>query len=130
MDIEMGLSRIIIHEQMEQQIIVLKEKQGERSFPMVIGISEALAIDRRVKNIKTARPMTHQLINNILDALQVTLKRVIINDLRNQIFYACLVLEQGSKIFEVDCRPSDAVALAVAGDVPIFVSEHVLNVIT
>ena len=107
MDVEMQLSRIIISEAAEQQIIVLKEKHGTRSFPIVIGVSEALAIDRRAKGLKTPRPLTH--------------------DLREHTFYAKLLIRHNGELIEVDSRPSDAIALGIAEDVPIFVAQHVLE---
>jgi len=125
--VRVELTKIMISDTMDQQIIVLKEKDGSRSFPIVIGIYEALAIDRGVKGRKTERPLTHDLLMSVIDSLSATLQRVVVNDLRNSTFYAKLVLRQNGRTIEVDSRPSDAIALAVQRDIPIFVAEKVLD---
>jgi len=127
MEIEAELSRIIINETSEQQIIVLKERKGERSFPIVIGIVEIFAIDRRLKGIAPPRPMTHDLLGSVIENLGARIERIVINDLRNHTFYAKLVLSLNGRIIEVDSRPSDAIALGVATKTPIFVAEHVFE---
>jgi len=125
--VQMELSRIIISENSDQQLIVLKEKNGERSFPIVIGTYEAAAIDRGVKELRTPRPLTHDLLSNVLDSLGVELVRIVISDLRRNTFYAKLVLQRNGETIEVDSRPSDAIALAVVRNAPIFVEEKVLR---
>jgi uncharacterized protein len=125
--IQMELSRIIICDTSDQQVIVLKEKDGSRNFPIRIGTFEASAIDRGVKELRTSRPLTHDLISNLLDALGVELERVIVSDLRRGTFYAKLLLRRDGEIFEVDSRPSDAIALAVVRNTPIFVVAKVLT---
>jgi bifunctional DNase/RNase len=127
MDVEMELSRIIIQETAEQQIIVLKEKFGERAFPIVIGNVEAYAIDRRLKGYQTPRPLTHDLVHNVITQLGGRLERIVINDLRDHTFFARLIIRQDEQLVEVDTRPSDAIALGVVNNTPIFVAEHVLN---
>ena len=129
MDIEMELSRVIIRETTEEQIIVLKERHGERSFPIVIGTMGAVAINRRLNGIVTPRPLTHDLVCNILQKLDAQLDRIVINDLRNHTFFARLVLQKDSEMIEVDSRPSDAIALGVTNNIPIFVAEHVLDTV-
>ncbi|MGB9625568.1 MAG: bifunctional nuclease family protein [Phycisphaerae bacterium] len=130
MDVRMELSRIIISETSDQQIIVLREKGGARQFPIVIGIHEALAIDRRVKGFATARPLTHELLASVIQAMHGELEKIVIHDLRDHTFYAKLVIRQNGALLEVDSRPSDAIALGVASDTPIYVSEHVLREVT
>jgi len=125
--VEVELSRIIINERSDQQVIVLKEKGGQRAFPILIGIYEATAIDRGVKEYRTPRPLTHDLICAILKGLSVQLDRVIVNDLRSQTFYAKLMLRRNGDIVEVDSRPSDAIALAVQFGAAIFVEEKVFE---
>ena len=125
--VEMELSRIIINERSDQQVIVLKEKTGERAFPILIGIYEATAIDRGIKEYRTPRPLTHDLIASMLRTLDVTLERVVVNDMRNKTFYAKLVLAQNGRTVEVDSRPSDAIAVAVLFGAPIFVEEKVID---
>jgi len=127
--VQMDLARIIISETTDQQIIVLKEHGGDRQFPIVIGSHEAVAIDRRVKGINPPRPMTHDLMANIIESMEGELERILVNDLHDHTFYAKLVIRHDSELVEVDSRPSDAIALGVASDTPIFVSEHVLSAV-
>jgi len=127
MDVRVDLARIVIQDTSDQQIIFLRERDGEREFPIVIGDAEALAIDRRLKGYKRARPMTHDLMSDIIDALGAELEKIVINDLKNHTFYAKLVLRHRGEVVEIDSRPSDAIALGVASETAIFVSEHVLR---
>ena len=131
--IKMELAKIIISETNEEQIIVLKETNGSRSFPIVIGIYEAAAIDRKIKNIKTPRPLTHDLIGNILSGLKCRLQRVVVSDIKNHTFYAKLLVKlngdpsKEGRSVEIDSRPSDAIVLAIQMNVPIYVAEKVLD---
>ena len=127
MEVRMGLSRIVISETRDHQRIVLRERAGERQLPIVIGLSEALAIDRRIKQHRVQRPMTHDLLANVIDALSGELEKIVINDLKEHTFYAKLVVRIDGEIVEIDSRPSDAIALGVATDVPIYVEDHVLR---
>ena len=124
---EAELSRIIINEMSDQQIIVLKERHGERSFPIVIGIVEIFAIDRRLKGIKPARPMTHDLLVNVIENLGAKIEKIVINDLRHHIFFARIHLSLNGQKIEIDSRPSDAIALGTATNAPIFVADHVFE---
>jgi len=127
MDVEVELSRIIINETSDQQVIVLKERHGERSFPIVIGIVEIFAIDRRLKGIRPPRPMTHDLLESIIENLGVKIEKIVIDDLRNHTFYAKIHLSSNGQTVEIDSRPSDAIALCVASNAPIYVAEHVFE---
>ena len=127
MFVRVELSRIVINETTPQQVIVLREKDGQRSFPIMIGVAEALAIDRRLKSVELPRPMTHDLLANVITKLGGRLEKILITDLRKHTFYATLVVTRGSETLEIDSRPSDAIALGVAFDTPIFVSSHVLD---
>ena len=127
MEKEAELSRIIINETSDQQIIVIKERYGPRSFPIVIGIVEIFAIDRRLKGIKPPRPMTHDLLDGVIKCLGARIVKIVINDLNNHTFYAKIYLNSNGQIVEIDSRPSDAIALSVASDTPIFVAEHVFE---
>jgi len=127
MDVEVELSRIIINETSDQQIIVLKECQGERSFPIVIGVVEIFAIDRRLKGIQPPRPMTHDLLDSVIKSLGAQIEKIVINDLRHHTFFARITLRMNGKKIDVDSRPSDAIALGVASSTPIYVAEHVLD---
>ncbi len=127
MQIRVDLAKIIITETGEHQIIILKERDGERSFPIVIGIAEAYAIDRRLKGMRTPRPLTHELLATIIEQMGGLLERIVINDLREHTFYSQLLIRHNGQLIEVDSRPSDAIALGVASDVPIYVEERVLK---
>ena len=127
MDVPMELARILITEYGDQQMIFLREIGGERAFPILIGINEALAIDRRLKGQVPPRPMTHDLLANVIDQMGGHIERVVINDLRQHTFIATLYVHQNGRTLEIDARPSDAIALGVALKTPIFVAEKVLN---
>ena len=126
--IEMQLRRIVIRENSEQQYIYLVEKDGARSFPIVIGTSEAFEIRRVVCGVQTERPLTHQLAHDLIKGLGGRLASVNIVDLKNNTFYAKLLVEQGddSTPKAIDTRPSDAVALAMRAGCPLRVAESVL----
>ncbi len=122
----MELSRIFIREMTDMQIIELSEVDGERTFPIVIGLPEAFAIERRLKGIEIPRPQTHDLLATAIRQLGGKLKSIIINDLSEGTFFAKIVIDQDGQEVEIDSRPSDAIALGIAEDVPIYVAEHVL----
>ncbi|UCD49081.1 MAG: bifunctional nuclease family protein [Phycisphaerales bacterium] len=124
---EVELSRIIINETSDQQIIVLKERHGSRAFPIVIGIVEIFAIDRRLKGIEPPRPMTHDLLASVIDHLGAKVERIVIDDLRNHTFFAKIYLTVDGRTVKVDSRPSDAIALCAAIDAPIFVADQVFD---
>jgi bifunctional DNase/RNase len=125
--VECELARIIIHENSEQQYIFLREKEGPRQFPIVIAIMEALAIDRFVKEQSTQRPLTHELLCRVIEALGARVARVEVTKLKDHTFYANLVLDRNGDTIEVDARPSDAIAIGVKNLCPIFVHEDVLE---
>lgn len=128
--IRMTLARIVIvdSEDEKMSMIVLREVEGDRAFPILIGIHEAYAIDRRTKHVMVQRPMTHDLIEHIINGLEMTLDQIIINELRDSTFYAKLILRRnGGEMVEIDSRPSDAIAIGAGTDTPIFVDESVLK---
>jgi bifunctional DNase/RNase len=125
--VHMELKRIIISEVHDQQVIMLKEVEGERSFPIVIGIFEATSIDRRVKKMPSPRPLTHDLVTSVIDMLGGELRDVFISELRDHTYFAKLRIRMNGELVEVDSRPSDAIALAVTASVPIYVAEDVLE---
>ena len=127
MDIEVELSRIIINESTDEQIIVLKERQGERSFPIVIGITEIFAIDRRLKGIVPPRPLTHELLESVIENMGGKVEKIVINDLRMHTFFARIYISLDGKVVEIDSRPSDAIALGASLHVPIFVAQQVFD---
>jgi bifunctional DNase/RNase len=149
----MELSRVLIRELNDYQIIELREVGEEpeaaedtdleedapkepgfgapdqrRSFPIVIGLPEAQAIERRLKGITIKRPQTHDLLASVIETLGAKLLSITISDLAEHTFFATLdVRTPDGKVLHIDSRPSDAIALGVANDVPIYVEEHVLN---
>jgi len=127
MDVEVELSRIIINETSDQQIIVLRERHGSRGFPIVIGIVEIFAIDRRLKGIKPPRPMTHDLLDDVIHGLGADIEKIVVCDLHNHTFYAKIYLSLNGETFEIDSRPSDAIALGAASNAPLYVAEHVFD---
>ncbi len=126
--IEMEISKTIIFERRDGQLVFLKEKDGKRSFPIVIGIFEAIEIERKLKEIQTPRPMTHDLLGATIKMLGGNLEHVIISELKNNTFYARLVVRRlDGAVVEVDSRASDAIALSLQFQVPIFASEQVIE---
>ena len=125
--IEAELSKIIIDEEKSEQIIILKEKNGARYLPIVIGINEASAIKMPLSGFMPPRPLTHDLICSIFKALDVVLEKVVIDKFLDNTFHAKLYLkDKDSSVKIVDARPSDSIALAVRCNAPIFVEEEVL----
>ena len=129
MPVEMKLSRIIISEINQEQVIYLREVDGDRQFPILIGIFEASSIDRRVKADKPARPLTHDLIVSVVESLGGKLDSVVISELREHTYYARLRIQVDGELVDVDSRPSDAIAVAVTCEphLPIYVAEDVLD---
>ncbi|MCL4192996.1 MAG: bifunctional nuclease family protein [Thermoguttaceae bacterium] len=129
MPVLMELSRIIISEINDQQVIYLKETEGSRQFPILIGIFEATSIDRRVKGYPSPRPLTHDLIVSVVEQLGGQLQDVVISELKEHTYYARLRVRQDGELIEIDARPSDAIAVAVTCQppLPIYVNEEVLN---
>ena len=127
MPVHMELKRIIINEIHDQQIILLHEVDGERALPIVIGLFEAMSIDRRIKGVQWPRPMTHDLLCTIIDNLGGDLQDICINELREHTYFAKLRVKKDGEMIEVDCRPSDAIAVAVTAKVPIYVAEDVIE---
>jgi bifunctional DNase/RNase len=127
MPVQMELHKIIIREIDDQQIIMLKEVDGEREFSIVIGAPEAFAIDRRLKGIATQRPLTHDLLSSVIEEMGGTIEFIEINDLQAHTFFARIHIKQNGNMISIDSRPSDAIALGIATTVPIYVAEHVLD---
>ncbi|CAN5657928.1 bifunctional nuclease family protein [soil metagenome] len=127
MAVQMELTRIIISESGDQQIIYLKEVGGDRTFPIVIGIFEATSIDRRVRGLSAPRPLTHDLLASAIELLGGEIQDIYISDLREHTYFAKIRIKHDGEIVEVDSRPSDAIAVAVTMDVPIYVAEDVID---
>ena len=126
--VECTLYRIVIRNNIaEKQYIYLREKEGERSFPIVIGFYEAQEIRRKLNGEATVRPLTHDLVRAVIHDLAAKLVGIEIDELRDNTFFAKLLIEKNGGALRLDCRPSDAIALAVAENVPIFVDDSVLE---
>lgn len=107
-------------------IIILKDLEEKRTIPIWVGIFEANAIALELEKVSTPRPMTHDLIKSILDGLGVNVRQVIVNDLKDNTFYAVIELHYNGNIINIDSRPSDAIALALRMGAPIYVAEKVV----
>ncbi|MEO0190727.1 MAG: bifunctional nuclease family protein [candidate division WOR-3 bacterium] len=107
--------------------MLLKEKYGERKLPIWIGDNEAMAIAMCLEGIKPVRPLTHDLVKTLLDALESKIIKVIINDLKNETYYARIYLESDGKLISIDARPSDSIALALRANATIFVEENIME---
>ncbi len=128
MAVQMELSRILICEMHDLQIIELTEMGGDRKFPILIGLAEAEAIRRRLQGVTIKRPLTHELLANVINAFGGELESITINDLSDHTFYAQLHIRRpDGELMEIDSRPSDAIALGIANEVPIFVEDFVLD---
>ncbi len=129
--VEMQLSRIIISEINDQQVIYLTEVEGTRTFPILIGIFEASSIDRRVKREIPPRPLTHDLLKSMIEHLGGEPHDIIINSLHEHTYYAVIRIQRDGELVEVDSRPSDAIALAMHYDPPlsIYVEDEVLEAV-
>lgn len=128
--VEMRLSRIIISDIHDHQIVYLKESEGEREFPIVIGRFEASSIDRRVKKEQLVpRPLTHDLIVSTVQALGGELDCIKIHDMRDATYFASICVKKDGEVVEIDSRPSDAIAVAVTSDpfLPIYVEDSVIE---
>lgn len=123
----MELSRIMVNESADRQVIWLREVEGERQFPIEIGNAEAVGITHRLNGSPSPRPQTHDLLANTIEALGGTLDRIEVTELRDATFFAQLVVKQKGEEIVIDSRPSDAIALGIAGGVPIYVAEQVLE---
>jgi len=124
---EVKVMGIVVDPKATNPVVVLVDLTGEKALPIWIGVFEAEAISRGLEDVVTLRPMTHDLMKQILDTFQVSLTRVIINDLKGNTFYANLYLNVEGREMVVDSRPSDAIALAVRVKAPIFIAESVVE---
>jgi uncharacterized protein len=125
--IELNLVGVRVELPSNQPIVLLKEKEGERYLPIWIGAMEATAIAFALQGIQTQRPMTHDLLKNVLEEVEVRVDRIVITELKEGTFYAVIQLFRNGSRYEVSSRPSDAIALAVRVNVPIFANEDVLS---
>jgi len=126
-EVECLISKIIINERQDGQVVWLQERNGKRSFAIVVGFFEASSLRDRVREFRPPRPMTHNLISSCIRDLGGKLEKVVISELKDNTYFARLVVRQDGKTVEVDSRPSDALVVAMQDKVPVFVSDDVLN---
>jgi bifunctional DNase/RNase len=127
MEVEMKIRGLLMDPQTNNPIVVLKDVNGTAILPIWVGIYEASAIASEIDKQASARPMTHDLIRNLLFGLEAAVKKIVVSDLKDDTFYAVIWLERDGELISVDSRPSDALAIALRMDCPIFVDDTVLK---
>ena len=127
MEVEMKIRGLMMDPVTQLPIVILKDVGSETLLPIWVGVSEANAIALEIEKVQTPRPMTHDLLKNFLLGLEVRVQKIVVNDLKDDTFYALIWLERGGEMMTIDSRPSDALALALRMDCPIFVDETVLK---
>jgi bifunctional DNase/RNase len=127
MEVEMKIRGLMMDPVTNMPIVILRDMQGSAILPIWVGIYEANAIALEIEKVATPRPMTHDLIKNVLMGLNAAVRKVVVNDLREDTFYALIWLEREGQVISIDSRPSDALALALRLDCPIFVEDEVLK---
>jgi len=127
MEVEMTIRGLLMDPVTQMPIVILKDVAGESVLPIWVGVYEANAIALEMEKVSTPRPMTHDLIKNVLTGLETQVHKVVVTELREDTFYAVIWLERGGEVISVDSRPSDALALALRVDCPIFVDDLVLK---
>ena len=127
--VRVELCRIVINERTDEQQIWLREADGAREFSIVIGLFEAFAIERLVKERPSERPLTHDLCASLVEALDAKMVRAVIDDLKDDTYFAKVVLRRGKDEIAVDARPSDAITLALKTNAPLYVAEKVMNAV-
>ncbi len=127
MEVEMKIRGLMMDPVTNMPIVILKESDAETVLPIWVGIYEANAIALEIEKVSTPRPMTHDLLRNLLVGLDATVLKVVVTELKDDTFYAVIWLDRGGEVISVDSRPSDAIALALRMDCPIYVEEEVLK---
>ena len=127
MDIEMKIKGLVVDPISKMPIVVLEDPSSEYMLPIWIGVFEANAIALKMENISTPRPMTHDLLTNLLDRFEIPVEKIVVNDVRDNTFYDTIFCKHNNDIYAIDSRPSDAIALALRLEVPIFVNEDVVK---
>jgi uncharacterized protein len=126
MQIEMTIKGLMVDPITNMPIIILRDKDGQRVLPIWVGVYEANAIALQIENVTTPRPMTHDLLKNVIQDLRARIQKVVVSDLKENTFYALIYLDTHGETVAVDARPSDAIALALRAHVPIFVEDSVI----
>jgi bifunctional DNase/RNase len=127
MEVEMRIRGLMMDPVTNMPIVVLKDVTSDQVLPIWVGIYEANAIALEIEKVTTPRPMTHDLIKNVLTGLEAQVRKIVVNELRDDTFFAIIWLEKGGELISIDSRPSDALALALRVDCPIFVEDQVLK---
>ena len=127
MNILMTISGLTVDPLTNSPIVILKEVDGDKTLPIWIGLLEATAIASELEGIKFSRPMTHDLLNNLLEMVTIEVTKIEVCDLRDSTYYALIHFKQGDKEMSIDARPSDALAIALRVKAPIFVDEEIIN---
>jgi bifunctional DNase/RNase len=127
MEVEMKIRGLMMDPVTNMPIVILKDVNGNTVLPIWVGVYEANAIALEIEKVATPRPMTHDLIKNLLMGLNTSVKKVVVSDLREETYFALIWMEQDGETISVDSRPSDALALALRLDCPIYVEEQVLK---
>jgi bifunctional DNase/RNase len=127
MEIEMKIKGLVVDPLSKMPIVVLEDLGNDRLLPIWIGVFEANAIALKIENVSTPRPMTHDLLKNFLEEFNISIRKIVITDVRDNTFYALIHCSHNGKIFAIDSRPSDAIALSLRTETPIFVEEKVVQ---
>ena len=127
MQIEMTIKGLMVDPITNMPIIILRDKDGQRVLPIWVGVFEANAIALQIENVTTPRPMTHDLLKNVIADLRARIDKIVVSDLKENTFFALIYLSVGGEVVAIDARPSDAIALALRARAPIFVEEKVID---
>jgi bifunctional DNase/RNase len=127
MQIEMLIKGLMVDPITNMPIIILRDKDGQKVLPIWVGVFEANAIALQIENVATPRPMTHDLLKNVIQDLEATVTKIVVSDLKENTFYALIYLDRNGETIAIDARPSDAIALALRTRVPIYVEELVID---
>jgi len=127
MEIEMKIKGLVVDPISKMPIVVLEDTKSDRMLPIWIGVFEANAIALKIENISTPRPMTHDLLKNFLDEMGITVEKIVVNDVRDNTFYAMIHCRSEERSITIDSRPSDAIALVLRTEAPIYVEENVVE---
>jgi hypothetical protein len=127
MQSEMVIKGLMVDPVTNMPIVILRDKEGERVLPIWVGIFEANAIALQIENVATPRPMTHDLLRNVIRDMNGIVEKIVVSDLKDTTFFALIYLQIGGEVVAIDARPSDAIALALRTQAPIFVEDHVID---
>lgn len=127
MQIEMTIKGLMVDPVSNMPIVILRDGEGQKVLPIWVGVFEANAIARQIENVSAVRPLTHDLLRNIIEGLKATVVKIVVSELKDNTFYSFINLRIGGQVVAVDARPSDAIALALRVRVPIYVEESVID---